>query len=116
MENKKYIFPMNYKRKEKFLGVIDYKVLMVSVVIGGVVFYLLKNIAIDIIYKIVLFIFFAGIPIVFILVGANGENMIDFMCFVLKYFIKERVYVYKKVEEEDKFYEIYKKLVSYKKY
>ena len=42
--------------------------------------------------------------------------MIDFMYFVLKYFIKDRVYVYKKVEEEDKFYEIYKKLVSYKKY
>jgi len=107
---------MNYKRKEKFLGVIDYKVLITSVIIGGTVFYILKNIKIDIIYKIILFIAFAGIPIIFILVGANGENMIDFMYFVLKYFIKDRVYVYKKVEEEDKIYEIYKKLVPYKKY
>ena len=116
MEKKKYIFPINYKRKEKFLGVIDYKVLIVICVIGGVIFYILKNIKIDIIYKIVLFIFLAGIPIIFILVGANGENMIDFMYFVLKYFIKDRVYVYKKVEEEDKFYEIYKKLVPHKKH
>ena len=32
MEEKKYIFPMNYKCKEKFLGIIDYKILKSTLV------------------------------------------------------------------------------------
>ena len=111
---KQYFFPMNYKHKEKFLGFIDYKNLVFIAVLSILVFIIIKNLYIEILWKIVLFITTVGIPAVFVLVGVNGENMLDFIWSILKYLYRGRVYVYKK--EEDEHSKGYKKLFSYKKY
>lgn len=112
---KQYIFPLNYKRKEKLLGFIDYKVMIFIVILAGINFYILKSLQIAISLKVFLFIFLVGGPSIFILVGINGENMIDFMYFILKYFMRGRIFVYMKEEEEKNYDKVYKKLVPYKK-
>lgn len=112
-EEKIYFFPENYNKKEKFLGIIDYKTLIIVTIICLIVFYTLKYIVMNIKLKIALFIVLAGFPTIIILIGINGENMVDFIKYILKFFISPRVYVYRKTEEENE--KIYKKLVSYKR-
>lgn len=112
---KKYVFPMNYKQKEKFLGIIDYRVLGFIALLGVSSYFLVRNLPIKILDKIIICIILVGIPSIFMLVGVNGENMLDFIYFIFKYSVKNKVYVYKKVEEVNCYEKICKKLVSYKR-
>ena len=99
-EKREFIFPMNYKNKEKFLGFIDYKVVVAILVLAFFVFIILKNIGISLIVKVTLFIVIVGFFSILIAIGVNGENMLDFLWFMIKYLMKEKVYVYRKIEEE----------------
>lgn len=115
MERKKqYIFPLNYKRKEKFLGIIDYKVVIFISILSSIVLFLIKDLSVNISLKIFIFILLVGFPSVFVLVGINGENMIDFLYFIIKYLLRGKVFVYMK-EEESIYDKIHKKFVPYKK-
>jgi len=97
---KEFIFPMNYKKKEKFLGFIDYKCLLVIAILGAGMFFILKNIQISLTIKVTLFICIVGFFSILILIGVNGENMVSFLYFVFKYLVNEKVYVYSKVDNE----------------
>ena len=99
---REFIFPMNYKKKEMFLGFIDYKTLTVIGIFSGIMFFILKNITADITIKISLFIIVVGFFSILILVGVNGENMLEFLYFVGKYLINEKIYLYRKTEERRK--------------
>lgn len=99
---KEFIFPLNYKEKEKFLGIVEYKVLVAIAVIGVITFFTLKYLELELSYKIVIFVVITGFFAVLILVGVNGENMLDFSYFMFKFLIRERVYVYRKTEEREK--------------
>ena len=100
-KEKEFIFPLNYKKKEKFLGFIDYRTLGLIIFLGFIVFSVLKNIEIGMVIKVSVFITVVGFFSVLILVGVNGENMLDFLYFVMKYFIREKVYVYRKTEDKE---------------
>lgn len=113
-EEKVYFFPQNYNKKEKFLGVFDYRAIFIIGILGSCAFYLLKAIEINIKIKVCIFLIFTLFPAIFMFVGINGENMMDIMKYAIKFFIKERVYVYRKTEDKNE--KIYKKLVPYKKY
>ena len=98
-KEKEFVFPMNYKNKEKFLGFIDYKVLGVIGAMAIIVFGVLNKINLSLIIKVCVFITIVGCFSIFVIVGVNGENMVDFLYFVGKYVAKEKVYVYRKVDE-----------------
>ena len=99
-KEKEFIFPMNYKKKEKFLGIVDYKCIFVISILALGVFFLLKNLNIEVILKVSIFIVVVGFFSILILVGVNGENMVDFLYFVLKYLTSEKIYVFRKTEEK----------------
>jgi len=98
-KDRDFIFPMNYKNKEKFLGIIDYRTLGVILLFSLAVFFILKNIEIELVFRVSIFIMVVGFFSILILVGINGENMLDFLYFILKYAVNEKVYVYRKSEE-----------------
>ena len=50
--------------------------------------------------KVTIFIITVGFLAILLIVGVNGESMLDFLWFMFKYFIRERTYVYRKTEEE----------------
>ena len=99
-KEKEFIFPMNYKKKEKFLGFIEYKSLGVIAILSLLIFLVLKNIKLSLIISVSIFIAVVGFFSILILVGVNGENMIDFIYFIGKFSINEKVYVYRKTEEK----------------
>ena len=113
-----FIFPMNYKEKEKFLGFIEYRTLIVLGVIGAILFLILKGVEINLIAKVSIFVSIILFFGVVILIGVNGENMLDFMYFAIKFLANSRVYVYRKFDDkEESIYEkVYKKVVSNKKH
>ncbi len=113
-EEKIFIFPENYNKKEKLLGVFDYRALFVIGILGIFAFKLLKIFEINIKIKISLFLMFTLFPAIFMFVGINGENMMDITKYAVKFYTKERVYLYRKAGENDE--KIFKKLVPDKKY
>lgn len=109
-KQKEFVFPMNYKEKEKFLGIVEYKVVFVISIFWMVVFFFIRNIKIELLPKVVLFITICGFFTVLILVGVNGENMVDFIYFMMKFFMREKVYVYRKTEEKEKIFKCLNRL------
>lgn len=101
LKEKEFIFPMNYKKKEKFLGFVDYKTLIVIGIIAFFCWWLLKNIELKMTIKVSIFIIVVGFFSVLIMIGINGENMLDFLYFVSKYLMHEKVYVYRRDDEEE---------------
>lgn len=95
---KQYIFPANYNRKEKLLGMIEYKTLIVIGGWGGILLYLLKLFSWNWVIKLYIFLLLFGIPSIFLLIGFNGENMVDVMVYLIKYLIAPKAYVYQKKE------------------
>lgn len=100
-EKKEFIFPLNYKNKEKFLGVIDYKILITIAIFAFIMFSILKNTNMSLIVDVTIFIVVVGFFSIFLVVGVNGENMLDFLWYMVRYFIRERVYVYRKLSGEE---------------
>ena len=101
-KEKEFVFPMNYKKKEKFLGFIDYKCVVVIFVFAFLIFSILKDLELNITVKVSVFIVVVGFFSVFILIGVNGENMLSFLYFMLKYLLKEKVYVYRKTIDKER--------------
>ena len=95
---KYFIFPANYKQKEKFLGILEYKTLIIIGIWGGLLFYLLKLFSWAWLVKLYVFFFLFGIPAIFLLVGFNGENMLDVTVYLVKYMLSSKAYVYQKTE------------------
>lgn len=98
-EKREYIFPINYKNKEKFLGLIDYKIIATIAILAFIMFYILKNIEISLTIKVTIFILVIGFFSILLIVGVNGENMLDFLFYIIKFLMKEKVYLYRKEEE-----------------
>ena len=77
-----------------------YKIIVAIFMFSFIVFCVLKNIGISLVTKVTVFIVIVGFFSILIIVGVNGENMLDFLWFMTKYLIKERVYVYRKTDDE----------------
>lgn len=109
---------MNYKKREKFLGVVEYKNLFVILGIGVLIFEILKCFQIETGVKVAIFVMLLFFCSLIILIGINGENMLDFLYFALKFYTKAKVYLYRKTaKEEGEIYEKISKIMdAYKKH
>ncbi len=85
---------LNYKRNNKWLGIIDYKTLSIILGIAATIVTILSKIQIDMIYKIYCFLFVI-IPISgIILINLNNENAIESVAIILKYIFSKKKHVY----------------------
>ena len=83
----------NYKVTNKFLGIISYKNLIIILVYLFSIFKMLEFVNISLIYKsyIVIFLF---IPIlVGVIVNVNGDNILDTIKILFKFYINRKIYV-----------------------
>lgn len=91
-----FIIPKNYKFKPKLLGLIDYPSAILCS-IWAVILYALVNILFTSLSIKVYFFLGLFVPVIlFCIVGINNENVISVIFYILKYFIKQKVYLYKK--------------------
>ena len=92
----KFIFPKNYNFKNKIFGIIDYSTALVNIIWYACIFLLINLLFSNIKIKIFVFIFTCFPVLLFSISGLNGENFLYVFCYMLKYFLKQKLYFYDK--------------------
>ena len=92
----KFIIPQNYNFKNKILGIIDYSTAFLNITLYFIVFIILNLLLTNWNIKIFLLISFCFPITIFSIVGFNGEPIIYVFKYLLKYFLRPKLYLYKK--------------------
>lgn len=91
----KFIFPKNYNFKNKLFGVIDYPTAIFNVIVFFILFgiasFLFKNLTVKIFVIVLLYL-----PVFLIsIIGFSNENIIYILYYMIKYFYRPKLYLYK---------------------
>ena len=92
----KFIFPQNYDFKNKLFGVIDYTTVFVNVVWDAFVFLICNILLPNWTLKIFVIVIFCFPLILFSLAGFNGENILYVLSYLIRFFIRQKLFLYKK--------------------
>ena len=94
----KFIFPQNYNFKSKLFGIIDYSTATFNVIWIALVFLLLKLFSLKLKVKVFIMITLCLPILIFSITGLNGENIFNVLYYILKYVVKPKAYVFKKIK------------------
>lgn len=103
MDKKKQIY-INYNRQNKWLGIIDYKSLLVSIIYGLIIILVLKNIKFNFIISFYIFIILMSPLLVLIFITTKNGSAIDVLLIIIKYFLKNKMYINTKYYNNDRRY------------
>jgi len=92
----KFIFPQNYKFKNKLFGIIDYSALILNIIWGFFIYFFINFIFDNINIKIFIFILFFLPVFLFSIIGFNHENIIYIFIYLFKYIKNNKLYLYNK--------------------
>jgi len=92
----KFIFPKNYDFKTKLFGVFDYFTIIINIIFDLFIFSICNLIFTNINIKIFLCISLCFPLLILSIVGLNNENVFLVFIYVLKYFLRPKVYLYNK--------------------
>ena len=92
----KFIFPQNYRFKNKLFGIIDYSSLILNIIWDIFIYFFINLIFKSLNIKIFLFIIFCLPILLFSIIGFNHENIIYIFTYILKYVKKQKLYFYDK--------------------
>ena len=90
----KFIFPQNYNFNSKFLGIIEYNVLILNIIWCAFVFCVINILFNNINIKIFLFIVFCCPILLFSIFSFNHENIISIFIYISKFIFKPKLYLY----------------------
>lgn len=90
--NKQQIYNF-YNRKNKWLGIIDYKTLLVFVLYCFVSFKIIFFIPIEVIYKLYILIIVILPFIIFIVLNIQEESIVDKLINIFSFFSKRTTYI-----------------------
>ncbi len=96
----KYIFPLNYKYSAKFLGIIEYNILLPIMCIVSVVGFFLYIGKVDFFISAGIIIFLALPPLLILSIGINGQPAIPYFKSILIYSKRKKIYVYGKTRDK----------------
>lgn len=90
----KFIFPQNYNFSPKLLGIIEYSAAILDLIWGGIVFLIINIFFKALSMKIFMFIVLFFPVLIFSVVGVQGESLIYYLNYMIKYLIKQKLYLY----------------------
>ena len=93
----KFIIPQNYNFKSKIFGIIDYSTAIINIIWYVIVLFLLNLIFKNLEVKIILFISLCFPLLLFSIVGFNGENIFYIITYIIKYLVRPKLYLYRKI-------------------
>lgn len=97
-----------YNRKNKWLGMIDYKTLLVLITYVFFIFKVLSLFNIYYLYKVYIITICILPVLIFVLLNINEECVIDKLVIVIFFYLKRKIYI--KSEYYAKLNKIYKKM------
>ncbi|MDF2865921.1 MAG: hypothetical protein K0R72_739 [Clostridia bacterium] len=105
---------MNYKRNNKWLGIIDYKSLSFLIFYLVLIWNVVDFFEITLEYKIYIFVCLSIPVIVLLCININSESAIDVMITIIRFMLKNKIYVsnYLYVEDVNKTSKIFLKNVK----
>ena len=92
----KFIFPKNYDFKSKLFGVFDYFTIIIDIIYSLFIFSICNLIFNDIYIKIFIIISLCFPIILLSIFGLNNENVFLVLLYILKYFLRPKLYLYNK--------------------
>ncbi len=81
------------KRKNKWMGLIDYKTLLVFIIYIIFLFEIINIFNISNILKLYLFIYFTIPAVIFIFLNLKEESIIDKLIVIIIYFVKRKNFI-----------------------
>lgn len=95
----KFIFPQNYKFKNKLLGFIDYSTAIMNVVWCIFIWFILHLFTSKISIILFLFILLCLPVFLFSITGVFGENILFVISYIFKFFSRPKLYLFSKKED-----------------
>lgn len=92
----KFIFPRNYNFNSKLFGVIDYFTIIINIIFDFFIFSLSNLTFNNINIKIFICISLCFPIFLLSIVGLNNENIFLVLIYIVKYFVKPKLYLYNK--------------------
>ena len=92
----KFIFPQNYKYKNKLLGFIDYQTLFFNLIWDSFILIILNILINNFNTKFFLFIILCFPIFLISIVSNNNENIIYVILYVYKFLVSTKIYLYTK--------------------
>lgn len=92
----KFIFPKNYDFKSKLFGVFDYITLLIDIIYFLFIFSICNLLFINIYIKTFIIISLCFPILLLSIFGLNNENVFTVLIYILKYFLKPKLYLYNK--------------------
>lgn len=93
----KFIFPRNYNFKTKLFGVFDYFTIIINIIFDLFIFSLCNLLFNNINIKIFICISLCFPLLLLSIVGLNNENIFLVLIYIVKYFVKPKLYLYNKL-------------------
>lgn len=91
----KFIFPKNYRYKNKIFGIIDYSTAIINLIFYVIVYFITNFIFKQISMKIFVFVLVCFPCFLLSIVGSERENVFFVIKYVLKYIKSKKLYLYK---------------------
>lgn len=91
-----FIIPKNYKFRNKILGIIDYPTALINLLWNVSLYFIIKNISIKIPIKICIFSSLSFPVLLLTIIGFNNESPIETFRYMLKYLLKQKVFIFRK--------------------
>lgn len=92
----KFIFPRNYNFRTKLFGVFDYFTIIINIIFDLFIFSLCNLLFNNINIKIFICISLCFPLLLLSIVGLNNENIFLVLIYIIKYFVKPKLYLYNK--------------------
>lgn len=95
-----FIIPKNYKYKNKILGIIDYSTGLINIIWNVVIYFILRNINTSFSVKAFIFSTLSFPVLLCTIIGFNNESPIYTIKYIVRFLVKPKVYLFKKVYSE----------------
>lgn len=91
----KFIIPQNYDFSSKLFGIIDYSTVVFNLVWCMFIFFIINLFIHSLYIKIFVIIILCFPILLFSIIGFNHENILYVIFYILKFLLKQKVYLYK---------------------
>lgn len=83
----------NYKAPNKWLGIIDYKSLLVLIIYALILILIIKNLNLKFVSSFYIFIILLSPSLAILCVSNKNVSSVDMLYVIIRYFIKNKIYL-----------------------
>lgn len=91
----KFIFPRNYKYKNKLFGIVDYGTAIINLIFYIIIYFIINLFFVKIKIKIFLFVLICFPFFLLSIINNENESIFSIIKYFIKYLKSKKIYLYK---------------------